>query len=283
MASTLGPRPLWQRRTRTSAVLRLPYRRIKIRIESLSDLVFGLALSIGSLILVGRVPQSGQDLATNVLLFGFGFLIVVLTWLLYSRTMSVLSAEVPLAMLLNLLLLFCVALEPYLYYVVQSAQPLGLLDAASVAYALDVGGMFFLLAALAYLVVREDATGAKGRRHLHPAVLAGFRRGLEVGGPRRRHIPGLRAAGLLGEHAGRVLEIRSVVSAFLGPLGEPYPPKVSEQRRVTRAVEARLTGHDDIELWIDCGGCLLAAPAPHQVHGRDWQMSIPEQLEESFI
>jgi hypothetical protein len=38
----------------------------------------------------------------NVLLFGFGFLIVVLTWLLYSRTMSVLSAEVPLAVLLNL-------------------------------------------------------------------------------------------------------------------------------------------------------------------------------------
>jgi uncharacterized membrane protein len=151
--------------------------RIEIRIERLSDLVFGLALSIGSLILVGRVPQSGQDIATNVLLFGFGFLIVVLTWLLYSRTMSVLSAEVPLAMLLNLLLLFCVALEPYLYYLVQSAQPLGLLDAASVGYALDAGSMFFLLAALAHLVIREDATGAKDRRHLHPAVLAGFRRG----------------------------------------------------------------------------------------------------------
>jgi len=30
--------------------------RIRVRIESLSDLVFGLALSIGSIILVGKQP-----------------------------------------------------------------------------------------------------------------------------------------------------------------------------------------------------------------------------------
>ena len=42
--------------------------RIKVRIESLSDLVFGLTLSIGSLFLVNRVPQNGQDLGVNVLL-----------------------------------------------------------------------------------------------------------------------------------------------------------------------------------------------------------------------
>jgi len=152
-----------------------PAPRTKVRIESLSDLVFGLALSIGSLILVGREPQTGQDLGYNVLLFGFGFLIVVMTWLLYSRTMAVLSVEVPLALALNLLLLFCVALEPYLFYVLQSVQPLGLVDAGSVAYALDVGGMFLLLAALAYLVVKEDKAGAEGRVRLHPAVLARFR------------------------------------------------------------------------------------------------------------
>lgn len=54
---------------------------IKIRKESLPDLVFGLALSIGSLILVGKPTTNGTDLATNVLLFGFGFAIVVLIWL----------------------------------------------------------------------------------------------------------------------------------------------------------------------------------------------------------
>ncbi|HUK75619.1 MAG TPA: hypothetical protein VLU99_07490, partial [Nitrososphaerales archaeon] len=75
-----------------------PLPRIKVRIESLSDLVFGLALSFGSLLLVGRMPQSGSDLVVNVLLFGFGFLIVVMTWLGYSRTVAVLPVEVPFAL-----------------------------------------------------------------------------------------------------------------------------------------------------------------------------------------
>jgi hypothetical protein len=150
--------------------------RIRIRIESLSDLVFGLALSIGSLILVGRLPQSGQELGVNVLLFGFGFLIVVLAWLGYSRTMAVLPVEVRFALLTNIVLLFLVALEPYLFYVLQTVQTAGLADAASVAYALDVGGMFFMQAALAYLVVSEDRSGLHGQLPLHPAVLARFRR-----------------------------------------------------------------------------------------------------------
>jgi len=79
-----------------------PLLRTRIRIESLSDLVFGLALSIGSVFLIGRVPQTGQDLAANILLFGFSFLILVMTWVGYSRTMAVLPVEVPLALLLNL-------------------------------------------------------------------------------------------------------------------------------------------------------------------------------------
>jgi hypothetical protein len=153
-----------------------PSPRIRIKIESLSDLVFGLALSIGSLILVGKVPQSGQDLGVNILLFGFGFIIVVLAWLGYSRTMAVLPVEVRFVLLTNIVLLFLVALEPYLFYVLQTVQTAGLADAASVAYALDVGGMFFMQAALAYLVVSEDKTGLHGQRPLHPAVLARFQR-----------------------------------------------------------------------------------------------------------
>jgi hypothetical protein len=153
-----------------------PSPRIRIKIESLSDLVFGLALSIGSLILVGRVPQSGQDLGVNILLFGFGFLIVVLAWLGYSRTMAVLPVEVRFALLTNIVLLFLVALQPYLFYVLQTVQTAGLVNAASVAYGLDVGGMFFMQAALAYLVVTEEKAGVHGQAALHPAVLARFRR-----------------------------------------------------------------------------------------------------------
>lgn len=158
-----------------------PPPRIKIRIESLSDLVFGLALSIGSIILVGSVPQDGVALATNVLYFGFGFAIIVLTWLGYSRTTAVLPDEVPFALFSNIFLLFVVALEPYLFYVLINAQSAGLADAASVAYGLDVGGMFLMQAALASLVLKEQsdrtvpAADQSARRPLHPVTLARFR------------------------------------------------------------------------------------------------------------
>jgi hypothetical protein len=43
--------------------------RIKIRIESLSDLVFGLALSIGSLVLISNGVPTPFELLSNVLIF----------------------------------------------------------------------------------------------------------------------------------------------------------------------------------------------------------------------
>lgn len=153
-----------------------PSPRIRIRIESLSDLVFGLALSLESIILVGKVPQSGQDLAVNILLFGFGFVIVVMTWLGYSRTMAVLPVEVPFALLANLVLLFVVALEPYLLYEFFTVQAAGLQDATSIAYALDVGGMFFMQAALNFMVVREERFPLHGQKPLHQVVLGRFQR-----------------------------------------------------------------------------------------------------------
>jgi hypothetical protein len=51
--------------------------KIKLRIESLSDLVFGLALSLGSLVLISKPTQTPSDLVSGVMLFGFSFAIVV--------------------------------------------------------------------------------------------------------------------------------------------------------------------------------------------------------------
>jgi uncharacterized membrane protein len=150
--------------------------RTKIRVESLSDLVFGLALSIGSLILVDRGVQSAESLEVNVLLFGFGFLIIIMVWLRYSRTMAVLPVDVPFVLLTNLALLFLVALEPYLFYVLWSVPTPGLSDSASAAYALDLGGMFFMQAVLAYLVVKEEKVGLHGQRPPRPAVRRRFLR-----------------------------------------------------------------------------------------------------------
>jgi len=148
--------------------------RIKIRIESLSDLVFGLALSIGSLELLARTPQTPEDLATSVALFAFSFLIVVSIWFGYARIMAVISQGTGGAISLNLLLLFCVALEPYLFFVLQSKpSDLSFLDWASFGYALDVGAMFLILGALIRHVLRGKSPGVE-RGDLHPVLFRRF-------------------------------------------------------------------------------------------------------------
>ncbi len=150
--------------------------RIKIRIESLSDLVFGLALSIGSLELLARTPQNAEELETSIAFFAFSFFIVVSIWIGYARIIAVISQETSGVLGLNLLLLFCVALEPYLFFIVQSASSLEFLDSASVGYALDAGGMFLILSGLTRLVLRRRNPGASP--DLHPVLVRRFRLGM---------------------------------------------------------------------------------------------------------
>ena len=149
--------------------------RIRVRIESLSDLVFGLALSFGSLILIGSQPRNGMDLLVNIFIFGFSFMIVIWTWIGYTRTIAVLPTEAPFALPLNFGLLFCVALEPYLFYVLITTKIAELVDPASIAYALDAGLMFLFLAGLGYLVVKEEKRRGENKR-LHPVTLEKFKR-----------------------------------------------------------------------------------------------------------
>lgn len=158
--------------------------RIKIRIESLSDLVFGLALSIGSLEFLSSQTTSAYDLARNVLFFGFSFIILVFTWLGYSRTEAVLPRQSDASIYLNILLLFLVAIEPYLFFVLVSGTA-QLANVSSIAYALDVGPMFLIQAALANLVIKEDKETRKlGKQEpLHPEIIERFRRAInyEIG------------------------------------------------------------------------------------------------------
>jgi len=98
---------------------------IKVRLESLSDLVFGLALSIGSLSLILNIPTTAGGLSVDVEVFAFSFLIIVGVWLNYSRIVSVLPVETGGIMSLNLALLFCVAIEPFLFYLLFVKSPPG--------------------------------------------------------------------------------------------------------------------------------------------------------------
>jgi uncharacterized membrane protein len=144
----------------------------RYRIESLSDLVFGLALSLGSFILISKPILTSSDLLSGILLFAFSFLIVVWTWSGYSRVMTVLPYEIRGTYLLNLVLLFCVAIEPYLLYVLFSA-PFAVLEFASTIFALDVGALMFILASLVYMLLAEEKK--RTSRRLNPAQLDGFK------------------------------------------------------------------------------------------------------------
>ena len=139
------------------------------RIETLSDLVFGLALSIGALTLVGKPPATPADIRSGIFGFGFSFIILVSVWLRYTRIMSVLPLETAWTVLLNIALLFLVSVEPYLLSVLNSAETLAIFDYASVAYALDLAGLVAILGLFTHMLTSEE-------RKLIPARLLGQQR-----------------------------------------------------------------------------------------------------------
>jgi len=135
--------------------------------------VFGLALSLGSIVLVQHFPQSSEELTLDIIEFGFSFLIIVGIWLGYTRIIGILPVETSATLVLNLVLLFCVAVEPFLYYVLfQTSDPV-LLDFSSAAFALDTGAMMALLSGMMFMVVREERSGIVHR--LRPSAIRNFK------------------------------------------------------------------------------------------------------------
>jgi len=134
-------------------------------IEGLSDLVFGLALSIGAFQLVANLPQDSGDLIKAVAWFGFSFLILINVWLRYTSIASVVPVETTAMVSLNMLLLFLVVLEPYMFNVltrtnlaIQFGQDI------SAYYALDLSGMNLVMACFVHLSTIE-------KKRLVPAEL----------------------------------------------------------------------------------------------------------------
>src|SRR6266568_4471579 len=87
------------------------------RLETLSDLIYGLSLSIGaiSLVITNNQASTASDINRNILEFLFVFLILITSWIIYTSDMSVLPVETRLVTLLNVILLILVAIIPYLF------------------------------------------------------------------------------------------------------------------------------------------------------------------------
>jgi len=135
----------------------------KTRIETLSDLIFGLALSIGALTLMGQAPSNFQDLVVSIAYYGFSFLILISVWYGYTRNMSLLRSETGRLVSLNILLLFLVSIEPFLFNQMLRSSMV-LVEDISILYAFDLGGLFAVEALLANSIA-GDVSKSEQIRH----------------------------------------------------------------------------------------------------------------------
>jgi uncharacterized membrane protein len=140
------------------------------RIQTLSDLVFGLALSISALTLIGQQPTTINQLATSLGLYGFSFLILISVWRIYSTVTSILPVETSFLTNLNVVLLFLVSIEPYLFNELFALSG-DLNTYVSNLYALDLAVMFLIMAFFNhYLAIEEKKLVPKnllGKYRLH--------------------------------------------------------------------------------------------------------------------
>jgi uncharacterized membrane protein len=125
------------------------------RIQTLSDLIFGLALSIGALTLIGQQPTDFQTVVVSLLFFSFSFLVLVSVWRSYSTILSVLPIETELLTNLNILLLFTVTIEPYLFNQLFNTNG-SFWNSISMLYGADLGAMFLILAFLNHSLSKEE-------------------------------------------------------------------------------------------------------------------------------
>jgi len=129
------------------------------RLETLSDLIYGLSLSIGaiSLVITNNQASTASDINRNILEFLFVFLILITSWIIYTSDMSVLPVETRLVTFLNVILLIFVAIIPYLFdQAVSLYNTAADQDYASILFAIDYAGTLLILAGFAHIISQEE-------------------------------------------------------------------------------------------------------------------------------
>jgi len=114
-------------------------------------MVFGLALSLGAIALVANPPTDPTTLYTDLATFGFSFLILIVVWLSYTRLMTALTLANHSTIHLNVVLLFFVSIEPFLFNILERPSiTADFFATVSQAYAVDLGIMTTLLGMFAW-------------------------------------------------------------------------------------------------------------------------------------
>jgi uncharacterized membrane protein len=125
-------------------------------IEKLTTAVFGFALAVGALSLTAANPETTADIIEGLILFSLSFLILVVIWWGTSEIMSKIDQGKPVTIFLNIVLLFFVAIEPYLLNILNISTQL--FPLSSSLYGIDMAFLMGLSAALCHILIKENKT-----------------------------------------------------------------------------------------------------------------------------
>ena len=127
-------------------------RRPRPRIEALSDLVFGLSLSLASISLIVSPPSRPSEINNHILAFVFAFILLITAWINYTSSMSVLPLETRTVTILNVIMLMSVSLVPFLLNIIELPNPslapvenLVIRDYASTLFAVNLSALLAIL------------------------------------------------------------------------------------------------------------------------------------------
>ena len=117
-------------------------------------MVFGLALSIGAFSLINGIATNTHAVIYDIITFAFSFLILIYIWFRYSAILEIVKVETRFEADLNMLLLFLVIIEPYLFYLLRTGAS-DLLGFTSVLFAMDIAGTMFVLGAFYTIGIKD--------------------------------------------------------------------------------------------------------------------------------
>jgi len=128
-------------------------------LHTLSDLIFGLALSIGAISLLGQQQADFSQVVISLSFFGFGFYLLVSVWYRHASIMKVLPFETTSLVIVNIVLLFLVSIEPYLlnYSISLSANlSQSIRNPITQLYEIDFGSIYVILAYLLQQLIKQE-------------------------------------------------------------------------------------------------------------------------------
>jgi uncharacterized membrane protein len=123
-------------------------------LDKLTDTIFGFALAVGALSLTMRNPQNESEVIAGIFIFGLSFVILIVIWWSHHDLMSHIDTNKPKTIFLNVVLLFFVAIEPYLLNTLN--VDFALFSFTSTLYAVDMAFLMGISAGLAHILVAEN-------------------------------------------------------------------------------------------------------------------------------